>query len=559
MGIASDRWFGWCGAARLVVLVVACPWTASAQFRLESHFGPAQNSDFGRKVFAAGDLNSDGTPDYYVNATNGSGLSHPIYSAFSGADGSLLYGMAFPSAPGGFGLFWTGTGSDYTGDGIPDLMTGIPGGTTPPAPGLPISTNGTLYIFSGLDGSFSRAVHGNGVAYFSQTAHVLPDLTGDGRAEYAVGCNVSASASALSLVQVLSGATDSVLYTLMGQQSGDLFGDEVHSIDDFDGDTVPEIVVGAPLASTKGLSHNGTVRIFSGATGQELRVIHGAASAAVAGGQIVGLSRTSMPAGSRFAYRAQNKIRVVDAATGAEVTAPMTSPSGVPYGIVLRSCDDLDGDGWSDLLISDRNGPAPTKGGVDVMSSGSGTRLFRLDNPYSAPWLSDYPEDIAVIGDVTGDGISEWVVSDSGIQEAVTLNRGAAEVWSIQSLIGDRSALTQSGSVLGLHLSAGYEFAGASYYTLASYTGHTGISTWGTTIPLTYDPLTELSILFANTSYFNATFGALDPSGRATCSFDGSLLPPAADGLTFSFATLVLRSDGKAMATVAFDVVIELN
>ncbi|MBK6942261.1 MAG: hypothetical protein IPH13_18955 [Planctomycetes bacterium] len=237
----------------------------------------------------------------------------------------------------------------------------------------------------------------------------------------------------------------------------------------------------------------------------------------------------------------------------------MTSPSGVPYGIVLRTCDDLDGDGWSDLLISDRNGPAPKKGGVDVMSSSSGMRLFRLENPHTSPWLSDYPEDVAVIGDITNDGISEWVVSDSGIQEAVTLNRGAAEVWSIQSLIGDQSTLTKSASMLGLQISAGYEFAGASYYTLASYTGHAGISTWGTTIPLTYDALTELSILFANTPYFSATFGILPSSGRITCAFDGTLLPTAAEGLTLSFAALILRGDGKAKSSVAHDVLIDLN
>ena len=78
------------------------------------------------------------------------------------------------------------------------------------------------------------------------------------------------------------------------------------------------------------------------------------------------------------------------------------------------------------------------------------------------------------------------------------------------------------------------------------------------TLPLDFDALTYLTILFANSPPLQKTFGALDATGRAVATFDGSYLPPQADLMTFWFAAVVFGPSG-FFVTNAEDVKIDFN
>ena len=115
----------------------------------------------------------------------------------------------------------------------------------------------------------------NGLAagdLFGSSVAGVGDVDGDGLDDFFVGARQQVIGPGAGYATVFSGATGLPLpnLSLTGLAAGDQFGRAVAGAGDVNGDGVPDLIVGAPLADPGGLSSAGQVTVFSGATGAAL-------------------------------------------------------------------------------------------------------------------------------------------------------------------------------------------------------------------------------------------------------------------------------------------------
>jgi len=236
---------------------------------------------FGTSVAGVGDINGDGIPDILV------GVPHHIVVTptdnlinagrafvFSGKDGSILFTLDDPTPQEGARMGYAVVGlGDVNGDGIPDLLVGVPKKDSPA--GLP--EVGTAYIFSGSDGSLIReldppsqgGLEANG--RFGAAVANAGDVDNDGVSDILIG------APGEGWAYVFSGATGALIRTITSPVVEKLpsFGFAVAGGRDLNGDGIPDFVIGAPLQG--GL--RGAAYVFSGADGTLLRTLRAAPQA----------------------------------------------------------------------------------------------------------------------------------------------------------------------------------------------------------------------------------------------------------------------------------------
>ena len=222
--------------------------------------GPA-GSAFGRALAPAGDLDGDGAGDVLVGAPfdDAAGTDAGAALTFSGATGSLL-GVVHGSAPGDwFGISVNGPG---VGTQVSDFEPTDTIGATQGGNGGP----GYVDIFSAHDfaplGSLAGAAPGDG---FGSALSQAGDLDADGTGDLLIG------AEGAGRVTAVSGATFSKLLELQSPQAGLAYGRRVAGLGDVNGDGVPDLGVGSPLADGAA----GRLWIHSGSDGAVLLALVG--------------------------------------------------------------------------------------------------------------------------------------------------------------------------------------------------------------------------------------------------------------------------------------------
>jgi hypothetical protein len=208
----------------------------------------------------------------------------------------------------------------------------------------------------------------------------------------------------------------------------------------------------------------------------------------------------------------------------------------------------VDGDEKAELLIGAGgiNGP----GAAYVASASDNKFLFRVDEPTSL-WNGLFPMHVFSAGDLDGDGLDEWAVASSSEEATPGQINGYLAVYSGRPLNATPSQIQSSnGFRVDFELNAGLPRAGNTYILLAGFTGTTpGIPVKSQLLPLNFDLLTEISIVFANVPPFHGTLGTFDSFGKATAWFDGSLLPLQAVGAKLSFGYYSMGPGGVYVST----------
>ncbi len=335
-------------------------------------YGHTYFNEFGYSAAHAGDANNDGVADYVVGARSANYYSGSVRLT-SGHDGRILWQIEAPNGSSAFGSSVCGIG-DINSDGHDDVVVGSPYW----GPGIP--GHGAAILLSGIDGSTLQVLQGNSPNdNFGQSLSDAGDVNGDSVVDLIVGAPTdNTNGQNAGAATVFSGADWSILFSVLGDQPSAKLGTSVCGAGDVQGDGFDDVIVGIPGDSTNG-TNAGAVRVYSGVDGTLLYDIKGNAS-------------------------------------------------GDQFGTSVAGLGDINSDGCDDFIVGaprvDANGT--DSGQATVYSGFDGSVLYQLNGSNAEDY---YGSDVAGVGDVNGDGIADFVVG-AFLEDTNVANEGSATVYS---------------------------------------------------------------------------------------------------------------------------------
>ncbi|MCK6485785.1 MAG: thrombospondin type 3 repeat-containing protein [Phycisphaerae bacterium] len=229
---------------------------------------------FGHAVASVPDANTDGVNDILVGAPGENSAQGRVY-VFSGADGTLIHTITSPNAEndGRFGEAVAGM-TDADNDGDPDILIGAPFEN----PGASPTDAGRAYVFNAVSGALVHTLvapveelqsnFGNAVA-------AVPDADGVAGDEALVGQYLKDAAGPVAdagTAHLFAGSTGNHVRSFVSPNitANGRFGIAVAGIEDIDGDTRGDVIIGATREPFNFLNAVGRVYVFSGDDGAVL-------------------------------------------------------------------------------------------------------------------------------------------------------------------------------------------------------------------------------------------------------------------------------------------------
>lgn len=271
------------------------------------------------------------------------------------------------------------SGADFDGDQIDDIVVSADLAD----PGGLINA-GSVFIYSGADGTLILRIDGivDDIQLGSAIA-ISEDMNGDSIPDLvvgAIGVNTPSGFDRGS-VFVFSGANGSAIHRVDGTQDLGALGGAVAALGDVDGDTVPDFAAGAQWFDDSGFSNSGRVEVYSGVNGALLWAIDG--------------SHTNNFVGSALAV-----------------------------------AEDANGDSIPDLLVGDRGRNVGTKlraGGATLRSGADGTLIFDFPGQDAFDLCGAA---LASVGDMNADGVRDFAISSHNASPSNRNNAGRVRVFS---------------------------------------------------------------------------------------------------------------------------------
>ena len=384
----------------------------------------------GASVAAAGDVNGDGHADVIAGAPGndygGSGTG--AARVLSGRDGAILATWRGDGVGDGFGVAVGGAG-DASGDGYADVIAGIPGDDDAGAEAGSVRVLARA-PFAGLSLARTHSpVQGSGL--FGNDNERVGDVDNDGSPDYAIGAVSELNGE--GTVRVFSGADHSLLYTFTGGGPSYWFGPNIGAAGDVDGDGHDDFLLGA---QHYGHGFPGRAVLHSGADGSVLRQWVAIGANAHMGSAIGGLGDIDGDlVGDVFVGLLKHNngagaVRTYSGATGDLIYQVDGTQPGDWLGSNGQALGDVDGDGISDFVIGAAQiGTAPVQlpGYAVVLSGVSGAQIYRFDGLNPGESFGLHP---AAAGDVNGDGTTDIIVGAWGYDAPGKQNVGMARVFS---------------------------------------------------------------------------------------------------------------------------------
>jgi hypothetical protein len=338
---------------------------------------PAGGSGLGRALDLAGDLDGDGRDDYAL-------LGSTEIAVFAADDGATLLQIPTGGAGGPFAASTAVAGpGDVDGDGVPDLVLGEGYHDYPTGP-----ATGRVRVFSGADGSQIDELVGPADSLLGEWVVDVADRDGDGVRDLlatAREADVDGVTDA-GEVWLLSGATLDLLQVYTSElASGRRFGYAAHTIGDFDGDGVEDVVAGSRNTGGVPLFNTPAVYVLSGATGAQIHKFTGDTSGTLAFGSMIpdatgdGLPDVLVTEPSYYLGGAGSagRARLFSGADGSQQWSRNGTAEYEQYGANRAAAGDVDGDGYEDVAVTAY--PAALGGVVHVLSGRDGSTLDTLD------------------------------------------------------------------------------------------------------------------------------------------------------------------------------------
>ncbi len=411
--------------AKLVVLGLGAVLSADELLPWGVIVEPDTSGNFGWSI-AAGDFDGSGAVDIAVGAPMANLSSGAVYIYFDGeitSPGLVIYGLS-PGDQLGIALDCAG---DVNGDGYDDLLAGA----------NVVDDIGAAYVFFGgpsLDEIPDVALGGeNPFDNFGYSVAGIGDLNGDGYDDLAVGALYNDCLGwRTGKVYIYFGGDDTLPdVTVCGLDSLDDFGTDIDGGFDFDGDGVPDLLVGAVQAGAYWLKPGAAYvltgeRTLLGITVPEFSFT-GEFPMDFFGGSVAATGDVNGDGYDDALCGAYN-FRIADSTYGRAYVylgKPGTSsPFEVPDLVITGRCDgdalggsvgapgDVNGDGYDDIAVSANYDPesGEFRGQVLIFCGG-----FEPDSVVDYFCRGEFDGQnfgwtIEPLGDFTGDGHPDFAV-----------------------------------------------------------------------------------------------------------------------------------------------------
>lgn len=440
----------WSQNDSVVTFTPSSCFSAATSYNVDIALAPEADRSFVTKTH--GDLTGDGIPDLVALTKEVPGTIAYIF-VYSGANlsGTFLATTAhatirLPKEDGdpGRGLKATFV-DDVDGDGYDDLLTSYI---------LTSSSRGSALLFRGRtiateanitpSHALATIVGASSGDEFGSSAAALGDMNGDGFADFAVGAQGrSSDRGAVFLFSgktvTDNGAQTTLLHArslVQGETAGDEFGRSISSKCDVNRDGLSELIVGA---NSYGAADDGAVYIYNGAPlfastpqAQRISMIQGTGTDFNVGLDVrcvrglPGAESDGIVVGSTSrAYVFSGEVIAVEGtrSTGDALALVSAPAAGGFFAYGNTAIGDINGDGITEVLMTYVNFGDLDDGALFLLDgarleSALGEIDIESDDEVliesSAEDSMYFGTDVAVIGDITGDGIPEIAVGSMG-------------------------------------------------------------------------------------------------------------------------------------------------
>ena len=376
------------------------------------------NSDFGRAVADAGDVDLDGVPDVAVGSPfdDGNGFAAGRVFVYSGRTGDLLWDFGSEYSGDLFGWSVDGVG-DLTGDGRGEILVGAPGWDND---GQWSAYGGGVYVLSGTGTHWIASFHYNQLnAQLGYEVRGLGDITGDGIGDFALGVPYDDRNGLTDngYVSFWSGAGTSFLFSRTGTENGGLYGYSIDVVRATGSQATSRIMVGSPGANVGGPDRGmallldgfgNTMSLFAGSTNNEWL------GASVAGlGDVDGDGWEDYAFGSPYADvlgigNDAGLVKVYSGGLTAFLYSFTGATAGANMGASLAGAGDFDGDGYDDVLAGAPNDDSGTVDGGEARLVSGWTGLAM--HSWTGGVNDHMGRDVSPAGDLNGDGYGDVVI-----------------------------------------------------------------------------------------------------------------------------------------------------
>ncbi|MBC8293138.1 MAG: FG-GAP repeat protein [Proteobacteria bacterium] len=257
-------------------------------------FGTARQGYFGETVAGLEDTNGDGVADLVIGAPgerNTEGKRSGVVYVYSGQRRKALRKIEGERLGDRFGRTLV-AGGDHDGDGVADFIAG-----SPVLRGLAGEESGVLRVYSGISPQeLILDLQGARRDHLGISAASVGDVNGDGLDDIAYGSELAddVAVKKAGTASVASASNGSRILGVVGSQpqKNARFGSSIAGTGDINGDGVPDVVTGAPLADSADgftrLADAGRFLLFSGSDGSPLLEVEGSRHSLLLGQAVSG-------------------------------------------------------------------------------------------------------------------------------------------------------------------------------------------------------------------------------------------------------------------------------
>jgi hypothetical protein len=408
---------------------------------------------YGICVGTAGDVNGDGFADLLVGASaysggqTNEGRFELLYGRPAGIGAPPLSQSFQSDSAGAFFGASVATAGDVNGDGFSDVLAGAPSMTTP-------SGNGRVFLYPGgadlpveiVEWQSDQADAALG------TAVAAGDFNADGYSDVVIGTPMFTNGQQNEgKIEVHVGGPDGPDFvadlTVEGAQAGAFFGQALASVGDVNGDGFDDLVVAAP-GFNGGQTDEGRVFLFPGsATGLpgtasqflETNVTSSEFGFAVAGaGDVNGDGFADVIVGEpqKVVAGQLGRAHVYHGGAAGLPASPTLTLNGTgsnnSFGFAVATAGDVNGDGFSDVLVGDPDFNANGRGNAFLFLGGAAgvNPAAFWSNPQIPSAGARYGFALSTLGDMDGDGLSDFAVGEPfGEFEAAQADEGMLHVY----------------------------------------------------------------------------------------------------------------------------------